>query len=67
MDYAKLRGAIREKFRTQSLFAKCLGMNDSTLSAKLNKQRDWNISEVEKACELLDIPKENAYQYFFTP
>ena len=66
MDYAKLRGRIREKFVTQSLFAKRMDMDGSTLSAKLNKKRDWNVSEVEKACTLLDIPKEKAYLYFFT-
>ncbi|MGN0989283.1 MAG: DUF739 family protein [Eubacteriales bacterium] len=67
VSYAKLRGKIREEFGTQSSFAESMGMNDATLSAKLNKRRVWTVSEVEKACELLGIPTAQAYIYFFTP
>lgn len=67
MSYAKLRGKIREKFKTQSCFAENMNMNEATLSAKLNKRTEWSISEVEKACVLLGIPAAEAYLYFFTP
>lgn len=65
MNYAKLRGLIREKFRTQKALAKAMGMNESTLSAKLNNVTQWTRPEIEKACELLDIPLADAHIYFF--
>lgn len=65
-NYAKLRGRIREKFGTQSVFAESIGINDATLSAKLNKRTPWTLPEVEKACKLLEIPLSQAYLYFFT-
>ncbi len=66
MSYAKLRGAIREKIGTQSDFAAKMNMDAATLSAKLNKKREWSVSEVMKACYILDIPAEQAHLYFFT-
>ncbi|MBO5123432.1 MAG: DUF739 family protein [Oscillospiraceae bacterium] len=65
MNYAKLRGLIREKFKTQKAFAAAMGMNGSTLSAKLNNRTQWTRPEIEKACQLLDIPLEDAHIYFF--
>ena len=66
VNYAKLRGRIREKFGTQSIFAEQMGMDSSTLSAKLNKRTSWTLTEMEKACELLEIQPMQAYLYFFT-
>lgn len=55
MDYAKLRGAIREKYRTQEAFARAMGMHQTTLSSKLRDKTDWTRSEMEKACNLLGV------------
>ena len=66
MSYAKLRGKIREVFHTNEAFAEAMGMNPSSLSAKLNNLSPWKREEIEKACELLDIPIEEVYLYFFT-
>ena len=65
MDYSKLRGAIREKYKTEASFAEALGVSRCTLSALLNGKTEWSISKMVKACELLDIPLDCARGYFF--
>ena len=66
MEYAKLRGAIREKFRTQGTFARAIAMHPTTLSKKLSGQVDWTRQEIEKSCQLLGIPGDQIHAYFFT-
>lgn len=63
--YAKLRGAIREKFKRQCDFADALQMHPSTLSSKLNGCTEWSFVEVATACRVLGIPLEDAPLYFF--
>lgn len=62
-------GALREKakgiFGNQKAFANAMGMNVATLNLKLNGRAEWTLSEVEKACSLLDIPMEEVKGYFF--
>lgn len=65
MSYAKLRGAIREKFRTQGAFARAMRMHQTTLSKKLSGVVDWTRQEIETACKLLGIPTEQIHEYFF--
>ena len=64
-NYSKLRGKIREKFDTQEDFAKAIGKSNSTISKKLNNMSDWTREEMVRACEVLDIPLEDASLYFF--
>ena len=65
MSYSKLRGKIREVFGINENFAKAMGIDLSSLSAKLNNKSPWKRVEIEKACELLQIPIEDVYLYFF--
>ena len=65
MSYSKLRGKIREVFKRNEDFSKAMGMNSASLSAKLNSKSPWTRDEIEKACELLRIPVEEVYLYFF--
>ena len=65
MLYLRLRGRIVEKFRSQSAFAAAMGWYESRLSAKLNGKSQWTFNEVMKACELLEIPVDEAHLYFF--
>lgn len=65
MSYSKLRGKIREVFSRNENFAKAMEMDSSSLSAKLNNKSPWKREEIEKACELLHIPIEDVYLYFF--
>lgn len=66
MRYAKLRGKICEVFGTIENFAKAMGKDPSTISAKLNNKSPWTREEIERACDLLGIPIEEVFLYFFT-
>lgn len=66
MSYAKLRGRIIEMYGTNAAFAKALEIDPSSLSAKLLNKSPWKREEIEKACDLLNIPIEDVYKYFFT-
>ncbi len=66
-DYSKLRGKIREKYGTEGEFAKALGISKTSLSDKLNNKVSFTSSEINKACELLDISIRFIPIYFFTP
>lgn len=65
MKFAKLRGRIKEKYGSQAAFARAMGMNPASLSAKLNNRSGWTWEEVVLACELLDIPLAEAGDYFW--
>lgn len=65
MSYSKLKGKIKEVFDNNKNFANAMEMDLSTLSFKLNNKSPWKREEIEKACELLDIPIEEVYLYFF--
>lgn len=65
VSYAKLKGKIKEIFGTQSAFALAMGMDNATLSGKLNNKTSWKDEEIEKACGLLNIPIEQVHEYFF--
>jgi transcriptional regulator with XRE-family HTH domain len=65
-DYSKLRGKIKEVFGTQDKFAKALGIGRVSLSQRLNNILDFSQEEINKACEILGISKEDISIYFFT-
>ena len=65
MNYAKLRGKIREVYGTQEAFAAALGMNTVSLSQRLTGKLEWKTSEIVTACHLLDIPIKENWDYFF--
>lgn len=65
MRFAKLRGRIVEKFGSQAAFAAALGWREALLSTKLNGKSGWAFDEVMTACELLEIPLNEAHLYFF--
>lgn len=67
MDYRKLKGKIKEVFDTQDAFAKALGMSYTSLNLKVNDKSEWSSEEIVKACDLLNIPLDEAHIYFFTP
>lgn len=66
-DYSKLRGRIREKFKTESAFGKAMGLSHNTISKKLNGHIMFVQNEIDKAIVLLEIPDEEISTYFFTP
>ncbi|BFK81283.1 DUF739 family protein [Clostridium baratii] len=64
-DYSKLRGRIREKFGTQDNFAKALEIGRVSLSQRLNNHLEFTQEEINNACELLEINKNDIAKYFF--
>lgn len=66
MDYSKLRGRIVEKFGTLGKFAEAMPLSTVSLSNRLSGSYPWKAPEIARACELLDIPLDEAYIYFFS-
>lgn len=66
-DYRKLRGKIREICDTQDKFAEKLGIGRVSLSQRLNNMLEFSQKEIFLSCEILSIPIEECYKYFFTP
>jgi hypothetical protein len=64
-DYSKLRGRIVEKYGTQGLFAKALGVSERTLSLKLNNRIFFSQDEINNALLLLGVKVEEVNTYFF--
>lgn len=65
-DYSKLRGKIKERFKTQDNFARALGIGRVALSQKLNGKVDFSQSEISKSVSLLEISCDDISEYFFT-
>ena len=65
MGFRKLRGAIREKYGTQELFAAAVCMHPSTLSSKLSGRTEWTRQEIVEVSALLGIPDNQIHEYFF--
>ena len=65
MNYGRLKELIKKKFGDQKAFAEAMGMSYTALNLRLNNRVEWTTAEIVKACELLDIPLENAHLYFF--
>lgn len=65
MSYGKLRGKIREVFGTEKAFASAMGLDPSSVSAKLNNKTEWTRGQVFEACNILNIPLDEAADYFF--
>ena len=66
MKFAKLRGAIRERYETEYEFARHVGMTRDTLGRKLNGKSEFTLPEMEQVLEALAIPKRDVYDYFFS-
>lgn len=65
-DYSRLRGRIKEKCDTQDKFSQRMGIGKVSLSKRLNNQLDFSQDEMFKACDILDIDKDEIPVYFFT-
>lgn len=66
-NFNKLRGRIKEKLGTESLFAKKIGISAVSLSSRFSGKTFFTAEEIYKACKksVLDIPKEEIGEYFF--
>jgi hypothetical protein len=65
-DYSKLNGKIVEMYGTQAKFAKAMNLSTRSLSLKVNGKIGWKQGEIDKACYILGVPKDEIPLYFFT-
>lgn len=65
MEFAKLRGRIKERYHTEKAFAQAMGMSPSALSMRLNSKTRWIPVEICRACNLLGLSGGEHYDYFF--
>lgn len=63
--FRKLKARIIEKFGTQKLFAEALGVSNNLISLKMTKRVEFSKEDMLKWGELLGIPPEQYYEYFF--
>ena len=64
-NYEKLRGRIREKMRSDTVFAKRLGISKTSLSLRLNNQIHFSQRDIYKSMRILQISPEELGVYFF--
>ena len=64
-NHSKLLGRMREYGFTQESLAKIIGINESTLNAKLNGKNYFTTPEIVKIARALDIPNEEIGVYFY--
>lgn len=65
-NYSKLLGRMKECGYTQEKMAQALKISNGTMSQKLNNKANFYQPEMQKICELLNIPGEEVYTIFFT-
>ena len=65
-NYNKLLGRIIERCGTQYNFAKKMKLSERTISLKLSGKIEFKQSEIDKACEILQISKKEIAEYFFS-
>ena len=66
IKYTNLQTRITSVCKTNVNFAILMDMSHPTLVKKLKDDGVWTSSEIEKACEILKIPKKDISHYFFT-
>lgn len=64
-NYSKLKGRIVEKYGTQGKFAEALGVNQMTVSRKLNGENAFTRTDMLIWAELLKIDRADIGSYFF--
>lgn len=64
-DRTKLRGRIKEKLGNEYECAKILELSEASVSAKLNSKVPLSLKEMDTLISVLEIPKNEIYEYFF--
>ena len=65
MKFYRLREAIRNKYGTLQKFAEASGITYPSLVRKLAGKSEFTRSQMAKCCELLEIPIERIWEFFF--
>ena len=66
-NYSKLKGRIVEKYGTQCNFADHYGITRQMMNNKMRGRNGISTKDIIKMSEMLEIPKEQIGDYFFTP
>lgn len=64
-EFDKLRGRMAEKGYTIRRLAEEIGVHENTISHKLYSETFFTAVEILRICELLDISRDEMYDYFF--
>lgn len=64
-NYSKLKGRIVEKYGTQGKFADALGVNQMTVSRKLNGENSFTRNDMLVWADMLAIDRKDIVNYFF--
>lgn len=65
LNHDKLKGRIKEILGTQSKLAEELGLDETTISNKLNSNTYFTQKEILKICSVLNITRGEIPEYFF--
>lgn len=65
INYDKLKGKIKEVLGTQGKLAECMGLDETTISNKLNNNTYFTQKEIIKISKILAIPFNQIPEYFF--
>ena len=65
-EYSKLDGRITEMFGTRKAFAEAVMISEHTISGKMTGKIGWTQEQINKVCEVLQIPHEDIPSYFFS-
>lgn len=65
-NYDKLKGKIREIFKTQNAYASWLGISEASLYEKFNSKSYFNQEQIAKTIEYFGLTDSDVYDYFFT-
>ncbi len=64
-DYAKLRGAIRERFGTEGNFAKAIHRSPNYVSNVFQGKSNFSALDISRSAETLGIGIDEIGRYFF--
>lgn len=66
LDMQKIKGKMKEKNITQNQMAQVLAITPYSFSKKINKKKDFKLSEIESMFNELEIVKEEVSSFFRT-
>ena len=66
MNLRKLKGKIIEKGYTAEQLAKKIGIGNTSMSYKMKQHKPFNLFEMKKIIELLDLSSEEIMNIFFS-
>lgn len=67
MNIMALRGAIAERYKTQSAFAKAIGWSDNKVSRLMTGKHSPDMEEISEITRALDLSKERYIDIFYLP